>query len=105
MALYRKDDVDRYRAMPLNSELAERAMTGAAYWLDASPHERTEEDGEIVAHYARLAHAKLAEQEAALREAARFMAYFSGDGDDPNTFVGPGTPKSCLDMIRSALKG
>jgi hypothetical protein len=38
-----------------------------------------------------------------LREAERFMAYFSGETG--NAFVGPGTPQSCLEMIRAALKG
>lgn len=37
----------------------------------------------------------------ALVEAERFMAYFSGETG--NTFVGPGTPESCLTQIRSAL--
>lgn len=37
----------------------------------------------------------------ALREAERFMAYFAGETDW--VFVGPGTPKSCLALIRSAL--
>lgn len=37
---------------------------------------------------------------AALVEAERFMAYFAGETD---TFVGPGTPKTCLAEIRAAL--
>lgn len=102
MALYRAEMVAKYRAMPLCAELAERAATGFSYWLDASPHERTEEDGEIVAHYARLAFERLAEQEKALREAERFMSYFAGE---TNAFVGPGTPTTCLDQIRKALAG
>ena len=37
----------------------------------------------------------------ALREAERFMAYFAGETD--RTFEGPGTPRSCLAMIREAI--
>ena len=37
----------------------------------------------------------------ALREAERFMAYFAGETG--GSFVGPGTPKSCLEQIREAL--
>lgn len=33
----------------------ERVATAAAYWLDASPHERWEPDGIILARYARYA--------------------------------------------------
>lgn len=40
--------------------------------------------------------------EEALREAGRFIEYFAGETD--NTFVGPGTPKACLEQIR-ALTG
>jgi hypothetical protein len=36
----------------------------------------------------------------ALKEAERFMAYFAGEAD--GVFVGPGTPKSCLEVIRRA---
>jgi hypothetical protein len=36
----------------------------------------------------------------ALREAERFMSYFS---EETNHFVGPGTPQSCLAHIRYAL--
>ena len=93
--------VDRYRELPLCIELEERAAVGWSYWLDCSPHERTEDDGLIVAHYARLANRKLVEQAHALREAERFMSYFADETG--NTFVGPGTPKTCLDMIRAAL--
>lgn len=100
MSLMREDVVDKYRAMPLSDALTSRAATGWTYWLDCSPHERTEEDGLIVAHYARLACDKLAKQEAALREAERFMAYFSGE---TNVFVGPGMPADCLAQIRAAL--
>jgi hypothetical protein len=39
--------------------------------------------------------------EAALREAERFMAYFA---DGATSFVGPGTPTSCLATIRAALE-
>jgi hypothetical protein len=39
--------------------------------------------------------------EAALREAERFMAYFA---DGATSFVGPGTPTSCLAKIRAALE-
>lgn len=37
----------------------------------------------------------------ALHEAERFMAYFAGETG--NTFVGPGTPSTCLALIRAAL--
>lgn len=37
----------------------------------------------------------------ALKEAERFMAYFAGETD--RTFEGPGTPTSCLAVIRAAL--
>ena len=40
-------------------------------------------------------------QTEALREAERFMSYFSGETD---TFVGPGTPAECLAQIRAAMK-
>ncbi len=100
MALYRSEMVEKYRAMPLCDDLTKRAATGWSYWLDASPHERTEEDGEIVAHFARLASERLAAQEKALREAERFMSYFAGE---TNAFVGPGTPTECLAQIRKAL--
>ena len=33
----------------------ERVAVAAAYWLDASPHERAEADGVILARYARKA--------------------------------------------------
>ena len=33
----------------------ERVIVAAAYWLDCSPHERTEADGVILARYARKA--------------------------------------------------
>jgi hypothetical protein len=38
----------------------------------------------------------------ALREAERFMAYFSGETD--GYFVGDGMPRKCLDEIRTALQ-
>ena len=37
----------------------------------------------------------------ALLEAERFMEYFAGETD--GHFAGPGTPASCLALIRSAL--
>ncbi|WP_441235615.1 hypothetical protein [Bradyrhizobium sp. 930_D9_N1_4] len=37
----------------------------------------------------------------ALKEAERFMAYFAGETG--GTFVGPGTPQSCLEQIRASL--
>lgn len=37
----------------------------------------------------------------ALKEAERFMAYFSGETD--GVFAGPGTPTKCLEKIRAAL--
>ena len=37
----------------------------------------------------------------ALAEAERFMAYFAGETE--STFVGPGTPSTCLLTIRAAL--
>jgi hypothetical protein len=37
----------------------------------------------------------------ALTEAERFMSYFAGE--TRGSFVGPGTPKSCLKQIRAAL--
>jgi flagellar basal body-associated protein FliL len=36
-----------------------------------------------------------------LMEAERFMAYFAGETG--GSFVGPGTPQSCLAQIRAAL--
>ena len=39
---------------------------------------------------------------ATLREAERFMAYFANETD--GVFVGPGTPQTCLEQIRSALR-
>ncbi len=57
-----------YRRMPLCEPLAKRAMIGAAYWLDCSPHEHTETDALIVAHYARLASERIAELEKQLAE-------------------------------------
>ena len=86
--------------MPLCEALDERAAVACAYWLDCSPHERTEDDGLLAAHYARLASSQLAVQAHALREAERFMSYFAGE---TNTFVGPGTPATCLSLIREAL--
>lgn len=94
--------VQKYRDLPLCIELEERAAVAWSYWLDCSPHERTEDDGMIVAHYARLANTKLAQQAHALREAERFLAYFAGETG--NTFVGSGTPKTCLELIRNAIK-
>ena len=44
---------------------------------------------------------KRAELIAALRDAERFMEYFTGD--TRNSFVGPGTPRTCLEKIRAAL--
>lgn len=41
----------------------ERVRVAAAYWLDASPHERSEADGIILARYARHAMDQLSEQE------------------------------------------
>lgn len=41
------------------------------------------------------------QQNFALKEAERFMAYFAGETD--GMFIGPGTPKSCLSVIRAAL--
>lgn len=38
---------------------------------------------------------------AALEEAERFMAYFAGETG--GSFVGPGTPQTCLAQIRAAL--
>lgn len=38
---------------------------------------------------------------AALKDAERFMAYFAGETG--GTFVGPGTPTTCLAKIRAAL--
>lgn len=52
-----------YRNMPLCDALTKRALIGCAYWLDCSPHERSEVDAEIVAHYARLAAQRIAELE------------------------------------------
>lgn len=40
--------------------------------------------------------------DAALGEAERFMAYFAGETN--NEFVGGGTPKSCLALIRETLQ-
>ena len=37
----------------------------------------------------------------ALREAERFIAYYSGETD--GCFVGTGTPSKCLEQIRAAL--
>lgn len=48
----------------------------------------------------RAAETRLAELARALEEAERFMAYFAGETD--GVFVGPGTPKSCLQVIRRA---
>jgi hypothetical protein len=39
----------------------------------------------------------------ALRESERFMEYFAGETG--GSFVGPGTPQSCLAQIRAALTG
>ena len=44
---------------------------------------------------------RLTEQRTALAEAERFMEYFTSEG--PRSFEGPGTPQSCLAMIRVAL--
>lgn len=96
-----EEQVDKYRAMPLCKDLTERASVGWSYWLDCSPHERTEADGLIVAHYARLAHERVHNLETALHEAERFMAYFAGETG--GVFVGEGTPASCLAAIREAL--
>ena len=41
-----------------------------------------------------------ARKDAALREAARFLDYFA---NERTTFVGPGTPKSCLAQITAVL--
>lgn len=41
------------------------------------------------------------EMDDALAEAERFMAYFAGETD---TFVGPGTPKTCLEQIRAVRR-
>jgi len=38
---------------------------------------------------------------AALKEAQRFISYFAGETG--GTFVGPGTPQSCLEQIVTAL--
>lgn len=54
MALYRQDVVDKYLAMGMCPELENRALVASNYWLNASAHERTEEDGVILAHYARV---------------------------------------------------
>jgi hypothetical protein len=48
-----------------------------------------------------VARARIEALEAALREAERFMAYFA---DGATSFVGPGTPTSCLAKIRAALE-
>lgn len=45
--------------------------------------------------------AKLALLKEALQEAERFMAYFANETG--GHFVGPGTPTTCLDQIRTAL--
>jgi hypothetical protein len=45
--------------------------------------------------------ARIEALEAALREAERFMTYFA---DGTTSFVGPGTPISCLAKIRAALE-
>jgi len=49
----------------------ERVAIAAAYWLDCSPHERTEADGIILARYARMAMGKIARLEEIL---------FAGEG-------------------------
>lgn len=38
----------------------------------------------------------------ALVEAERFLAYFAGENG--GHFVGPGTPETCLEQIRAALR-
>lgn len=38
---------------------------------------------------------------AALKEAERFLEYFAGETG--GTFVGPGTPQSCLATVREAI--
>ena len=45
--------------------------------------------------------ARTVAQQEALKEAERFLEYFTSEG--PRSFVGPGTPKSCLAAIRAAL--
>ncbi len=50
--------IDRLNSMRdngLTKDDHDRAMTAAAYWLDASPHERCEGDGLVLAQYARNA--------------------------------------------------
>lgn len=44
---------------------------------------------------------KLDRTTSALRDAERFMAYFAGETG--GSFVGPGTPQTCLAEIRSVL--
>lgn len=50
-------------------------------------------------HAATSLHAELV---AALEESRRFMEYFAGETG--GHFVGPGTPKSCLQQIDSTLQ-
>lgn len=52
----------------LELELRQRAIGSAAYWLDCSPHERTEEDGIWLAKYARVAIERIVELETAKME-------------------------------------
>lgn len=50
----------------------ERVAVAAAYWLDCSPHERTEADGIILARYARKAMVELIEaQQTIARQQAK----------------------------------
>lgn len=64
-----------------------------------------DEKGRMVADHLSEEHARLTaaapEMSDALKEAERFMAYFAGETD--LTFEGPGTPKSCLAIIRAAI--
>lgn len=54
-------DLEKFEECPPAPEydMAQRAIIAAAYWLDCSPHERTEADGLAMARFVRLVSARV----------------------------------------------
>lgn len=88
----------------------ERVRVAAAYWLDASPHERIEADGIILARYARMAMEKLELAVKALEEAKERFDDFRRNWDCDSDAHKYNTPcrvcesEKSRDLINSTLE-
>ncbi len=62
----------------------ERVAVAVAYWLDCSPHERTEADGIILARYARMAMEKIESLKAITELAVKGLEWYANEDNHRN---------------------